>query len=111
MRLSEVGTPVAAADGKNRQFGDDDSSANGSSDFLGGLDTETNVTVAVTNDDDSLETGTLTGTSLLLDGLNLLMGMSRQSPYFVVTIRPVSGLPPYAQIAPLPSFLSPFPSQ
>jgi hypothetical protein len=71
VRLSERVTPVTTADWKDAQLGDDDSSTDGSSDFLGGLDTETDVSIGVTNDDDSLEAGTLTGTGLLLDWLDL----------------------------------------
>jgi hypothetical protein len=71
VRLTEVGTPVTATDGENAQLGDDDGGTDGSSDFLGGLDTETNVALGVTDDNDGLEAGTLTGTGLLLDGLDL----------------------------------------
>lgn len=71
VRLTEVGAPVAATNGNDVQLGDDDGGADGGSDFLGGLDTETDVAVGVTNEDDSLEAGTLTGTGLLLDRLDL----------------------------------------
>ena len=71
MRLTEVGTPVTPSDGDDGELGDNDSGADGSCDFLGGLDTETDVAVGVTNEDDSLEAGTLTGTGLLLNGLDL----------------------------------------
>ena len=79
MRLTKVGTPVSATDGDDVELGDDDGGADGGSDFLGGLDTETNVAVGVTNEDDSLEAGTLTGTGLLLDGLDLFVAHFRQS--------------------------------
>ena len=72
MRLTEVGTPVTTTDGDDGELGDDDGSADGGSDFLGGLDAETNVALAVADDNDSLEAGTLTGTGLLLDRLDLL---------------------------------------
>lgn len=71
MRVTKVGTPVASSDGQNADLGDHDSGADSGSHFLGGLDTETNVTLGVTDDDDSLETGALTGTGLLLDGFDL----------------------------------------
>ena len=71
VRLTEVGTPVTATDGENAQLGDGDGGTDGGSDFLGGLDTETDVALGVTDDNDSLEAGTLTGTGLLLDGLDL----------------------------------------
>lgn len=68
---TEVGAPVTAADGDDAELSDDDGGADGSRDFLRGLDTETDVALGVTNDDDGLETGALTGTGLLLDGLDL----------------------------------------
>ena len=71
VRLTKVGTPVTSSDGDNGELGDDDGGAEGGSDFLGGLDTKTNVALGVTDDDDSLEAGTLTGTGLLLDRLDL----------------------------------------
>lgn len=71
MRLTEVGTPVSSPDGHNTELGDDDGGTDGSRDFLGGLDSETNVALGVTDDDDGLETSALTGTGLLLDGLDL----------------------------------------
>ena len=75
MRLTEVGTPVTSSDGHNAELGDDDGSADGGCDFLGGLDTEANVALTVTDDNDGLEAGTLTGTGLLLDGLDLILGI------------------------------------
>lgn len=71
MRVAKVGTPVATTNWHNGQLRDDDGSTDGSSDFLGGLDAETDVALAVTDNDDGLEAGTLTGTGLLLDRLDL----------------------------------------
>ncbi len=71
VRLTKVGTPVTTTDWHNGELGDDDSCADGGRDFFRGLDPETNVTLRVANDDNGLETGTLTGTSLLLNGLDL----------------------------------------
>lgn len=71
MRLTEVGTPVTSSDGYNAELRDDNSSTDGGSDFLRGLDTEANVALRVTNDDDGLEAGTLTGTGLFLYRLDL----------------------------------------
>lgn len=71
---TEVGAPVTTTNGDDAELGDDDGSADSSSDFLGGLDTETDVALGVTDDDDGLEAGTLTGTGLLLDGLDLQRG-------------------------------------
>ena len=71
MRLTEVGTPVTSTDGQDSELGNGDGGTDGSRNFLGGLDTEANVALRVTDEDDGLETGTLTGTGLLLDGLDL----------------------------------------
>lgn len=71
VRKTQVGTPVSTTNWQNAQLGDDDSSTDSSCDFLGGLDTETDVSLRITDDNDGLETSTLTGTSLLLDGLDL----------------------------------------
>jgi hypothetical protein len=71
VRLTKVGTPVTSSDGDDAQLGDDDGGTDSSGDFLGGLDSETDVALGVTNDDDGLESGSLTGTGLLLDGLDL----------------------------------------
>lgn len=71
MRLTKVGTPVTSSDGQDGEFGDDDGSSDGGCDFFGGLDTETNVTFTVTDDNDGLESGSLTGTGLLLDRFDL----------------------------------------
>lgn len=71
MRLTKVGAPVTSSDGNDGNLSNDDGGANGSGDFLGCLDTETNVSVGVSNDHDSLETCALTGTGLLLNWLDL----------------------------------------
>lgn len=71
VRVTKVGTPVTSPDGQHGKLGNGDSGTDGGSNFLGGLDTETNVTLRVTDEDDGLETGTLTGTGLLLDGFDL----------------------------------------
>ena len=71
VRVTKVGTPVSTTDWHNRELSNDDCCADGSCDFLGGLDSETNVSLAVSDDDDGLESGTLTSTGLLLDWLDL----------------------------------------
>jgi len=71
VRSTKVGAPVTTTDGDNAELGDDDGSADSSRDFLGGLDTKTNMALGIADDDDCLETGTLTGAGLLLDGLDL----------------------------------------
>lgn len=65
--LSQVGAPVSSTDRDDGELGEDDGTSDGGCDFLGALDSETDVAVAVSNDDESLESGSLTGTGLLLD--------------------------------------------
>lgn len=93
VRLSEVAAPVSTADGDDAELGDDDGGADGGSDFLGGLDAETDMTLAVADNDDGLEAGSLTGTGLLLDGLDLcVQGKQAVShcPPTIVPCRPNS---------------------
>lgn len=71
VRLTKVGTPVTSPDGQDGELGNGDGGTDSGSNFLGGLDTETDVALRVTDDNDGLETGTLTGTGLLLDGFDL----------------------------------------
>ena len=71
MWVTKIGTPVPPTDGKHGQLCNDDGRTDSSGDFLGGLNTEPNVTVAITDDNDGLEPGALTSTSLLLDRLDL----------------------------------------
>ena len=80
MRLTEVGTPVATTNRHHRELGDDDSSADSSSHFLRRLDSEPDVTFAVSDDHDSLESGTLTGTRLLLHWLDLFTQYHQHQP-------------------------------
>ena len=69
--LTKVGTPVSSSHGDDAQLGDDDGGTDGGSNLLGSLDAEADVALGVANDDDGLESGPLTGTGLLLDGLDL----------------------------------------
>lgn len=78
MGLSEGGTPVSTTDGEDSKLGDDDGSADSGGNLLRRLDSETNVALGVTNDNDGLEAGTLTGAGLLLDGLDLELGKPNQ---------------------------------
>lgn len=71
MRVSKVGAPVSTSDWDDGELGNDDGSADSGSDFLGGLDSQTDVASTVTNNDDSLKASALTSTGLLLDGLDL----------------------------------------
>ena len=71
MGSTEIVAPVSSSDGDDRKLGDNDGCADGSGDFLGSLDAQTDVTLRVTDDDNSLESGSLTGTRLLLHRLDL----------------------------------------
>ena len=71
MRLTKVGTPVTSSYGDNGELREDDGATDGGGDFLGALDAETDVAVEVTNGDERLKAGALTGARLLLDGHDL----------------------------------------
>ena len=68
---TELVTPVAPPHWKDGELGVDHSTLDGVGNFGGGLDTETDVTLVVTNGDAGLKAGPLTGTGLLLDWLDL----------------------------------------
>jgi hypothetical protein len=68
---TDLVTPETTPDGNDGQLGQDDGAADGGSDFLGALDTETDVAVGIADGNKSLEAGALTGTGLLLDGHDL----------------------------------------
>ena len=71
MRLTKFISPVTTSDWHDRELGQDNCTADSSSNFLGALDTKADMTIFVTDSDNSLESGTLTSTGLLLDGLDL----------------------------------------
>lgn len=65
---TDSGAPVASTHGDDVHLGIDEGALDGDLDFLADLDTETDVALSVTASDDSLETGSLTGLGLLLNG-------------------------------------------
>jgi len=69
--LADLVTPETPPDGEDRELGQDDGATDSSCHLLGALDTKTNVTIVITDGDEGLKPGTLTGTSLLLDGHDL----------------------------------------
>ena len=71
MRVTQRCTPVPSSNRQDAQLGNDDGGADGGGYFFGRLDAETDVAFGVANNNDGLESGTLTGASLLLDGLDL----------------------------------------
>jgi len=79
---SELVTPVSTADRDDVQLGSNDGTTDGSGDFLGALDSKTEVTSSVSDDHEGLEAGTLTGRGLLLnrhDLHNLLLELTGSS--------------------------------
>jgi len=69
--VTQVGTPITSTDRQDGELGNDDGCADRSCDLFGGLDTETDMAFGVTNDNNGLESSTLTGAGLLLNGLDL----------------------------------------
>jgi hypothetical protein len=71
MGFTKSSTPVATANGDDRELGKDDGTTDGSCNFLCTLDTETDMAIKVTDGNEGLETRALTGTGLLLNGHDL----------------------------------------
>lgn len=71
MSVSDLVTPITLSDGNHVQLGVSNSTLDSTLNFLSNLPTETNVSVAVTDDDETFESGSLTGLGLLLDGGDL----------------------------------------
>ena len=70
MDSSDSGSPISSSDGEDVELGVNKSTLDGNLDLLGDLDSNTNVTLSVSDSDDDLESGSLTGLGLLLDGEN-----------------------------------------
>merc|ERR1711916_108003 len=68
MWFTDLVTPITSSDGNNRQFSKNDSTTGGSCYFLAAFNTQTNMTVAVTDSYKCLKTSTLSGTGLFLNG-------------------------------------------
>ncbi|KAK9982995.1 hypothetical protein SO802_032520 [Lithocarpus litseifolius] len=71
MRLTDLVTPVSSPDRNDRELSQNDSTTNSSSNLLAALDTEPDMAIVVTDDDEGLEASSLTGTSLFLHGHDL----------------------------------------
>jgi hypothetical protein len=65
---SDTRAPVATTHGHDVQLGINEGALDGDLDFLGDLDADADMTGAVSNGNDDLESGSLTGLGLLLDG-------------------------------------------
>lgn len=68
MDISNSGSPISSSDWDKVDLGIEEGTLDGNLDLLGALDTDTNVTLSVTDGNDGLESGSLTGLGLLLDG-------------------------------------------
>jgi len=64
---TELVSPETSSDWNKLELGGDEGTLDGNLDFLGDLDSKTDVTVLISDNDDSLEAGSLTGHSLLLN--------------------------------------------
>lgn len=72
VRVTQRRTPVSSSNWQDTQLSNDDGGTDGSGNFFRCLDAEADVAFGVANDDNGLESGSLTGASLLLNGLDLL---------------------------------------
>jgi len=68
MNFTDSGTPVTSSNWDHAKLGIDEGTLDGNLDFLADLDTNTDVSASITNSADSLESGSLTGLGLLLNG-------------------------------------------
>lgn len=68
MRFTKCSAPVTSSDRNDGELCEDDGPTDGRGNFLGALDTETDVSFRITNGNECFEAGALTGTGLLLDG-------------------------------------------
>ena len=68
MDSTDSGTPISSSDWDKVDLGIEKGTLDGNLDLLGALDTDTNVTLSVTDGNDGLESGSLSGLGLLLDG-------------------------------------------
>ena len=71
MDVTDLVTPITTTDWDKLELGIDESALDGDLDFLGDLDSKTDVASHVTDGNNSLEASTLTGLGLLLDGDDL----------------------------------------
>jgi hypothetical protein len=65
--ITDFVTPIASSDWNETQFGVNESTINGNLDFIDNLNTKTDATILISNNKNSLESGSLTGLSLFLD--------------------------------------------
>lgn len=68
MGFSNVVTPVTPSYGNDGKLGDNDGTSDSGCYFLGALHSQSNVSIEITDGDESLESSSLTGRGLLLNG-------------------------------------------
>ena len=71
VRIPQICTPVPSPNRQHAELGNDDGRTDSGSDFLRGLDSQSNMSLRIADDDNSLEASPLTGAGLLLDWLDL----------------------------------------
>ena len=71
MDVSDFVAPIASPHWYEGELGSNESTLNGDLDFLGELNTESDVAVHITDGNDGLESGSLSSLGLLLDGHDL----------------------------------------
>lgn len=71
MSRTYLAAPITTTNRDDGKLCGNNGSTNSGGDFLRTFHTQTNVTIVVSDSDESLETSTLTGTSLLLNGSDL----------------------------------------
>lgn len=71
VRFTEFSSPVASSDRDDGELSENDSRSDGIGDFFGAFNSETDMAVVVSNYDGSLESGSLTGSGLFLNWLDL----------------------------------------
>lgn len=71
VRSADLVAPVSTSDRDDRQLGQDDGSPDSGGDFFAALDSQSHVSGRVADGNDRLESCSLTGTCLLLDGHDL----------------------------------------
>lgn len=70
MNFTDLVAPISLSDWDEVELGHDDSSLDGSLDFLVALPSESDVVLLITDDGEGFESGSLTGLGLFLDGLD-----------------------------------------
>lgn len=67
VRFTKFGTPVSSSDWNNRKLSQNNSRSDGVGDFFGTLDSESDVSGVISDDDGGLESSSLTGSGLFLN--------------------------------------------